>query len=169
MLSAAGYSNGLKAIAEVVLTSSDTKNVLEKVAADVAKVGITLEMRLITLADLSARSAGTKPYEGEMHISNYGSNPAMDMMRPINAFHSCRNVRKWTCFPEIQPDIEAANAEFDVAKRNALLRKIALYYHEQAPDIFLFEQFQLDAVRSRVQNFRNDNWRVNWEAITVTR
>ena len=167
--SAAGYGNGLKAIAEVVLTSSDTKNVLEKVAADVAKVGIDLDMRPITLADLSARSAGTKPYEGQMHISNYGSNPAMDMMRPINAFHSCRNMRKWTCFPEIQPDIDAANAEFDVAKRNALLRKIALYYHEQAPDIFLFEAFQLDAVRSRVQNFRNDNWRVNWADISVAR
>ncbi|MSO65910.1 MAG: hypothetical protein EXQ85_08985, partial [Alphaproteobacteria bacterium] len=145
LLREAGYPNGLKAIAEVVLTSSDTANVLQKIVQDLSKVGIDMELRQIQLADLSARGTGLKPYEGELHISNYGSNPAMDMMRPINAFHSCSNARKWTCFPEIEPDIAAANTEFDPEKRAALLRKIAQFYHDMAPDIFLSEQFQLDA------------------------
>jgi ABC-type transport system substrate-binding protein len=167
LLTEAGYGNGLKSIVEVVLTSSEIQNVFLKIQQDVAKVGIEMDLRPIQLADLSARGAGIKPYEGEMHIHNYGSNPAMDMMRPINAFHSCSNPRKWKCFPEIEPTITIANTEFDPVKRSAALRKIAQYYHEQAPDIFAYEQFQLDAIASKVKNFKNENWRVNWADIEI--
>lgn len=167
LLTEAGYGNGLKAVAEVVLSSSDVANVFTKIVQDVSKVGIDLEMRQIQLADLSARGTGVKPYEGEIHISNFGSNPAMDMMRPINAFHSCSNPRKWSCFTEIEADIAAANTELDTTKRNALLRKIALFYHERAPSIWVYEQFQLDATSAKVRNYKNENWRVNWADIEI--
>ena len=74
-----------------------------------------------------------------------GSEPTIDMMRSLNALHSCNTRQKWICFPEIEPTIAAANQEFDPAKRNALLAKIAQHYHDNAPGIFLHEEVQTDA------------------------
>lgn len=169
LLSEAGFANGLKSTMEVVTSNPDLANVLQRVAQDLGKVGITADLKIITGPDLSARNAGSKPYEGEMIIANYGSNPAMDMMRPINAFHACNFPRKWKCFPEIEPVITAANTEMDVNKRSALLRQIALFYHEKAPDLFLYDQIELDATQARVKNYRNENWRINWANIEMTR
>lgn len=169
LLSEAGFPNGLKVVAEIVDTNADLTNVYQKVAQDLAKVGVNMELRLITLPDLFAKVTGGKEFEGEMHIMNYGSNPSGDMMRSINAFHSCNSASKWTCVPEAQAAIEAANAEFDPAKRSAELRKIALAYHDAAPQIFLFEQYELDATTAKVKGFRNQNWLISWADIELAR
>jgi ABC-type transport system substrate-binding protein len=42
-----------------------------------------------------------------------------------------------------------------------------VYYHEQAPAIFLHEEVQTDAVKSRVRNYNPVNRVVNWHEITV--
>jgi ABC-type transport system substrate-binding protein len=61
--------------------------------------------------------------------------------------------------------IKDANAEFDLAKRDQLLRRIALFYHEQATSIFLHEQYQLDAISNKVQRWNPVNWYINWHEI----
>ena len=104
-----------------------------------------------------------------MFVFNFGAAPSGDMMRPINSFHSCGAPRKWTCFPEIEATIKMVNEEFDPAKRAAGLREVALYYHENAPAVWLFEQVELDAVSPRVQNYRNENWIISWTDMELTK
>jgi ABC-type transport system substrate-binding protein len=98
---------------------------------------------------------------------NFGSEPTMDVMRSLNALHSCQADTKWICFPEIEPTIKAANEEFDVAKRLEHLKRINRFYHENAPAIFLYEEVQVDAVKRRVQNYRPENRYIFWHDITV--
>ncbi|MBM3504944.1 MAG: ABC transporter substrate-binding protein [Alphaproteobacteria bacterium] len=169
LLAEAGFPNGLKTTAEIVTNNADLTNVYQQVAQDLSKVGVTLELKIISLADLSARVTGTKPFEAEMHVMNYGSNPSNDMMRSINAFHSCAAPQKWTCIPEAEDAIKAANSEFDPVKRMTHLRRIAQLYNDAAPQLFLYEQYELDATSPKVANYKNENWRINWHQIELSR
>lgn len=168
LLAEAGFPSGLNITAEIVANNADLTNLYQQVAQDLSKIDVTLDLRLITLPDLFGRVIGTKEFEGEMHIMNYGSNPSNDVMRSLNAFHSCTSRAKWTCLPEAEDAIAAANTEFDPEKRAAHLRKIAQVYHEEAPVLFLYEQFELDATAPHVKNFKNENWRINWHEIEMT-
>ncbi len=168
LLTAAGYPDGLKVVAEIVNNNADLTNLYQQVAQDLKKVGIDMELKIISLPDLFGRVTGAKPFEGEMHIMNYGSNPSIDVMRSVNAFHSCNARAKWTCLPDAEAAIEGANTEFDPAKRAAYLRNIAEVYHEEAPVIFLYDQFELDATSKKVGNYKNENWRINWADIAMS-
>jgi peptide/nickel transport system substrate-binding protein len=167
LLAEAGYKDGLKVVAEIVTNNADLTNTYQHVAQNLSRVGVNMELRIISLPDLVARVNGAKQSEGEMHVFNYGSNPSIDMMRSINAFHSCEAPRKWTCLPEIEDTIKMVNTEFDPAKRAAGLRRIAQFYHEQAPAIWLYEQYELDAVSNKVRNYKSENWRINWADIEL--
>ena len=98
---------------------------------------------------------------------NYGSEPTMDIMRSINGLHSCNSFTKWTCIPDLQPTIDAANSEFDPAKRRVLLKKIAQTYHDEAASLFLFDSVDLDAVKSYVKDYKPVNRLINWKDVRL--
>jgi ABC-type transport system substrate-binding protein len=102
-----------------------------------------------------------------MFSFGFNSTPTMDIMRSINAQHSCKSFTKWICFPEIEETIAAANSEFDPAKRRELLAKIAAFYHDQVPGIFLHEPVLVDAVKNRVKNYNPVNYVINWHEVTM--
>jgi ABC-type transport system substrate-binding protein len=47
------------------------------------------------------------------------------------------------------------------------LRKIAQYYHDMAPALFLHEQYQLDAVSKKVKGWNPVNWVINWHDLSM--
>ncbi|MEQ8249109.1 MAG: ABC transporter substrate-binding protein [Alphaproteobacteria bacterium] len=165
LLAEAGYGNGLKLVAEVVNNTAELNDVYQYVASDLKKIGVDVELRVITLPDLIAKARGQKPIEGQLFSFDMGSFPTMDMMRSINALHSCNTQSKWTCFPEIEPTIAAANQEFNQSKRDALLAKVAQFYHDQATSIYLHEQYQLEGMDAAVQNWNPNNWVINWHEV----
>lgn len=169
LLAEAGYADGLKFVAEVVANVSEMRDVYQQVAVDVARVGVEIEVREITLPDLIGRLRDTSKF-GEATLFSFGFNstPTMDIMRSINAQHSCKSFTKWICFPEIEDTIQAANQEFDPAKRGVLLRKIAKFYHDVAPGVFLHEPVLVDAVKDRVKNYNPVNYVINWHEVEVT-
>lgn len=168
LLSEAGHGNGLKLVAEVVANVSEMRDVYQQVSVDVARVGVDLEVREITLPDLIARLRDTSKFgEATMFSFGFNSTPTMDIMRSINAQHSCKSFTKWICFPEIEETIAAANSEFDPAKRSELLKQIARFYHEHAPGIFLHEPVLVDAVKNRVRNYDPVNYVINWHEIEM--
>jgi peptide/nickel transport system substrate-binding protein len=168
LLAEAGYGNGLKLIAEVVANVSEMRDIYQQVAVDVARIGVDIEVREITLPDLIGRLRDTSKFgEATMFSFGFNSGPTMDIMRSINAQHSCNSFTKWICFPEIEESIAAANSEFDVAKRNKLLAKIAEFYHEQAPGVYLHEPVLIDGVKNRVKNYDPVNYAINWHEITM--
>lgn len=167
LLTEAGVGNGFSGLAEITLVGS--KDIFEKIASDFGKLGVNIEMRIITLPDLLARRDGRKEFDGALFNYNFGAQPSGDMMRSLNSFHSCSFPRKWTCFPEIEPTIAAVNAEFDEKKRDEGLGKIAQYYHENAPAVWMEEQIELDGVSDKLRNYRNVNWVIGYTDMELVR
>ena len=170
LLAAAGFANGLQLVAESVTAQGDWRDIVQHVSGELAKIGVTLTVRQITLPDLIGRVRDPSKFEDASVFSfNYGSEPTMDIMRSINGLHSCNSPMKWTCFPEIEDTITAANQEFDTTKRAAHLRKIAQYYHDNAASLFLFDSVDMDAVKSYVKDYRPVNRVINWNEVRVDR
>jgi peptide/nickel transport system substrate-binding protein len=166
LLAEAGYGNGLKLEAEAVVNVAERREIYSQVALDAAKVGVEITINEITLPDLIGKVRDTTKMAALFGF-NYGSEPTMDVMRSINALHSCNTGTKWTCFPEIEPTIKAANEEFDEVKRRKMLMEINKYYHENASAIFLYEEVQIDAVSNKVKGYAPNNRVINWEGISI--
>ncbi len=168
LLAEAGYGNGLEIIAESVTAQGDWSDIVQFVGDELKKIGVTFTVRPITLPDLIGRVRDTSKFEDATVFSfNYGSEPTMDIMRSINGLHSCNSPMKWTCFPDLQPTIDAANQEFDPVKRRALLKKIAQTYHDEAASLFLFDSVDLDAVRGYVKDYKPVNRLINWHEVRL--
>jgi len=167
LLAEAGYGNGLKLRGEIVPTA-ENGDVYQQAALDLKRVGVDLELNVITLPDLIARVRDTSKF-GDTQIFgfNMGSEPMIDMMRSINALHSCDARPKWICFPEITDTIRASNQEFDPAKRAVHLRQIAQFYHDNPPGIYLHEQIQADGVKNYVKGYRVENRLIPWHEFTI--
>ncbi|MEQ8249111.1 MAG: ABC transporter substrate-binding protein [Alphaproteobacteria bacterium] len=166
LLAEAGYGDGLELLAEAVVNVAERREIYSQVALDAAKVGVKITINEITLPDLIGKvrdSTKMAPLFG----FNYGSEPTMDVMRSINALHSCNTATKWTCFPEIEPTIKAANEEFDENKRREMLKQINKHYHDQASAIFLYEEVQIDAVSNKVSGYAPKNRVINWHDLSI--
>jgi peptide/nickel transport system substrate-binding protein len=168
LLAEAGYGNGVEIIADSVTAQGDWKDIIQFVSDELKKIGVTFTARAITLPDLIGRVRDPSKFgEATMFSFNYGSEPTMDIMRSINGLHSCNSPMKWTCFPEIEPTIEAANEEFDPAKRREHLRNIAQYYHDNAASLFLIDSVDLDAVKNYVKDYKPVNRLINWNEVRL--
>jgi peptide/nickel transport system substrate-binding protein len=152
LLAEAGYPNGVDLLAEIVVTTGEFKDTFQAMEADLKKVGINLELRVITIPDLVSKILGQKKWEGDGFSMMYEGFPSADLSRPMNT-HSCIFFNKHTCFEEIMPTIHAMNSEFDTAKRAALQRKIAQFYHDQATAVYSHERVQLDGLASNLMNY----------------
>ena len=168
LLAEAGFPNGFKLMGEVVANVADRRELYQAVANDLRQIGVDAQIQEITLPALLERVANTSKFgDAQVFSFNFGSEPTMDVMRPLNALHSCKTTTKWICFPELQDTIDAANQEFDTKKRTELLHKIMKHYHEQAAAIYLYEEIQIDAVKNRVRNYRPVNRYINWHEIEI--
>lgn len=168
LLAEAGYGGGLEIIAESVVAQGDWRDIVQFVSSELKKINVTFTVQAITLPELIARVRDTSKFgDASVFSFNYGSEPTMDIMRSINGLHSCRSPMKWTCFPDIEDTITAANTEFDPAKRAAHLRAIAQYYHDQAASLFLFDSVDMDAVKNYVKNYQPVNRLINWHEVSV--
>lgn len=166
LLAEAGYGNGLKLEAEAVVNVAERREIYSQVALDAAKVGVEITLNEMTLPDLIGKVRDSTKMPALFGF-NYGSEPTMDVMRSINALHSCNTGTKWTCFPEIEPTIKAANEEFDEVKRRNMLKEINKHYHDQASAIFLYEEVQIDAVSNKVKGYAPTNRVINWHDLTI--
>jgi peptide/nickel transport system substrate-binding protein len=170
LLAEAGYADGLEIIADSVTAQGDWRDIVQHVSGQLARIGVKMTVREITLPELIGRVRDSSKFgESRMFSFNYGSEPTMDIMRSINGLHSCNSLPKWTCFPEIEDTITAANGEFDTVKRAALLRKIAQFYHDTAASLFLFDSVDMDAVKDYVKDYRPVNRIINWHEVRMDR
>lgn len=168
LLAEAGYADGLEIIADSVVAQGDWRDIVQFVSSELAKIGVTFTVNAITLPDLIGRVVDPSKFGATSMFSfNYGSEPTMDIMRSINGLHSCNARPNWTCFPEIEDTITAANTEFDPAKRNAHLRTISQFYHDNAASLFLFDSVDMDAVKNYVHDYKPVNRLINWHEVSV--
>lgn len=157
LLAEAGYPDGLDLMAEIVVTTGEFKQTFQAMAADLKKVGVNLELRVITIPDLISKILRFKPWEGDAFSMMYEGYPTADISRSMNT-HSCLVIETGkrlphTCLIDIMLDIRAMNSEFDPEKRAGLQRNIMQFYHEQASAIFSHERVQVDGLASNLMEY----------------
>lgn len=166
LLAEAGYPDGLDMIIEaVVAASTDSASVVQQVAADLARVGIRLEVRTVLLSQMvSLMQQGG--WAGYMFSTDYASAPTLDALRPFR-LHSCTWSTPWFCDPEADAIIAAAKAAPDEEERRRLTQKVLKMYRDRAQSLILFPMIGLDGIGRRVTHFDPMNDRPSYHTITL--
>ena len=167
LLNEAGYSNGVSFTIETVsgFIPNDTA-ILQKVASDVAKVGMDMEVRLITYPQL-ARNSTLGEMGGHSFIMDF-TNRYADALKPIiNTNHSCRGAGPWFCEKKIQTIINEADKTFDLEKRIKMTKQVVKYYRDVAQSLFLFPLIGLDGVHKRVKVWKPMNDRFMYHLVEI--
>jgi peptide/nickel transport system substrate-binding protein len=152
LLREAGYENGFRFTAEILLSSDGNAHAIyQQVAADLAQVGIDMRIQVIPAAQY-ARLLYQGQFAGEAFGVDYAAAPSLDALRAF-VWHSCSWPQAWYCDREIMPLIEEARSEFNMEKRLALTRAVLKRQWEQAPGILLYEMVRYYGVASRVTGF----------------
>jgi peptide/nickel transport system substrate-binding protein len=170
LLAEAGYPNGIKLTAEVVTSLGEFSSAQQHIASDLARVGIDLELKVITTPILIKKILNQQPWDGDAFSMQFESFPTGDGGRPMDT-HSCNFFfdSRWICDKAIMPTIIAAGSEMDLKKRVALLQEAMQYYHDNALALFMYERAQFDAMSSNVKNYELVNRAINWHELELTR
>lgn len=161
LLAAAGYPNGFNMVAEMVPNEGDNRDTYQAMANDLKRVGVNLELRAVAVPALVQKILGQDKWSGDAFGMYYEGYPSNDLARPMNT-HSCLFSNKHTCFDEIMPTIVAMNTEMDPKKRLELQRKLAQFYHDEAPSIFSHVRVDVDGLAKNLQNYKVINRAVNY-------
>ncbi len=156
LLAEAGYPDGFRFMMEAVIGGGASDGAIyQQVAADLAEVGVTMEIRPFPLQQLAASSLSGE-WRGEAFGTTFATEPSLDALRAVRV-HSCLWPAPWYCDPAIMPTVEAALTEADPAERERLTHQIMRFYHEQAPAIFLYEVARFAGLAADLQGFAEAN------------
>jgi peptide/nickel transport system substrate-binding protein len=168
LLTEAGYPNGFKMVLEATIGGGAADAAMyQQVAADLAAVGVAVEIRTIPVQTL-LRNSNEGGWSGDAFGMSYATEPSVTALRPLRVW-SCLWLSPWYCNRDIQPKIDAAMREFDEAKRLAMVQEIMQFYHEDAPSIFLYDVVRFGALAQRVQKFKEENGFINFHEITFAK
>lgn len=150
LLAEAGYGDGFDLVMEGVMGGAVSDGALfQQIAADLAKVGIRMEIRSILLSQLSANMHSPSGWTGSAFGTDYGTAPSLDSLRSLK-LHSCVHPYKWFCDPESLPTLERALAAESEDERIRLTREIFRRYHAIFPAILLWDIVYFDGIRKEV-------------------
>ena len=161
LLAEAGYDKGLKLVVEV----RDFPTVFQQVSLDLAKVGVELEVRPVVNAEWGRKFLNSK-WDGQTFSLTLGVAPENDTLRMM-VFQSCRKNPSYYCNRDLMPLVDAADAEFDLQKRDKMLHELMAKMRDDVPAIFLFEQQEVNAYAKRVRGFKNVNRTPNYHEVTL--
>ena len=166
LLSEAGYGDGLKLVAEVVVgVYAGDSEIFQQVAADLKKIGVDLELQQIVTPDwINKFLTGT--WSGHLANMPYNSAPYNDATR-FMAFTFCKDPFPYFCAEEEVPLIRQANAIFDVEERRKYLNERLAAQHERAPSIFLVDAIEISGVNKRLLGFKNLGKTFNYHEISI--
>ncbi len=153
LLAEAGYPNGFKMVAESYTgTSNYTAFVFQQVAADLAKVGVTLEVRSVPVGKY-ARGIFSGDWDGTAVAIDYNTSPSLDALRAFRR-HSCSWPKPWYCDETLTPLLNKALQTFDIDQRRELTKQVIRHQRDQASAIFIHDQPRFDALSPKVKNYR---------------
>lgn len=167
LLVEAGYEDGVSFVIESLsgILPNDAA-ILQQISSDVARVGMQMDVKLITYPQLLQRTILGK-LEGDGFLMDF-TNRYADALQPLlNTNHACTGPGPWFCDPKIQPVIDKAERTMDITERNRLTREIVTYYHDVAQSLFLFPVVGLDAVHKRVKTWAPMNDRLMYHLVEL--
>ncbi|MCC5869118.1 MAG: hypothetical protein JJU27_11430 [Gammaproteobacteria bacterium] len=166
LLAQAGHPDGFTFAAQVVIgAGANDSAVYQQLAAELRKIGVTLELRIMPTQVL-LRNIFTGDWTGHAFGMDYGAAPFLDGWRPFR-MHSCLWSQPWYCDETLVPLIEEVRTTFDVERRRQLMRDLLEAYHEAVPSLPVYEVVGYDAVAARVRNYRNTFGVINFDEIEL--
>ena len=167
LLAEAGYADGFSFFTEIFWGSASYAiQVYQQVAADLARVGVTMTIRQLP-APQYARGLYQGDWAGTAIGMDYGVNPSLDALIPL-VRHSCLWMKPWFCEPSILPLIEQASAAFDLEERRRLTQQVMRHQLDQVPAILLYETARFDGLNAAVQNFSIEVGHINYDEIVLS-
>jgi peptide/nickel transport system substrate-binding protein len=165
LLAQAGYPNGFSMVLEATIGGGAADAAMyQQVAADLAAIGVAVEIRTIPVQTL-LRNSNEGGWSGDAFGMSFATEPSVTALRPLRVW-SCLWLSPWYCNRALQPQIDAALREFDEEKRLRMVQDIMAAYHEDAPAIFLYDVVRFGALTRRVQNFKEENGFINFHEMT---
>ncbi|MDX2142649.1 MAG: ABC transporter substrate-binding protein [Rhodospirillaceae bacterium] len=167
LLAEAGYPNGFEFVAEIVPSGGTSlSETFQQVAADLAKVGVAMTIRSITVPQL-VRGVQQGEWSGQAFVFNFSSERTTDALRALR-LHSCLRPAAWYCDRALTAKIEQASALGDLAERRRLTEEIVRAYHDEAPALWLHDMIMIEGLSKRVRGYRNDLTVISYHAIDLT-
>ena len=165
LLAEAGFPDGFSILMETSTVYGAAKDIFQVMAADLAKVGIDIEIRVLPYNERSKRFFNNS-WEGDITSFTSFFSPPQDASIPFSVF-GCGLKNTFTCIPELTPLIEAQAQEMDPVKRLAILQELMRLSNEEALALFLFEGFDITGVAKRVSGYKNWNKVIHYENMTI--
>lgn len=146
LLVEAGYADKLSFVVEITVGASANDGALaQAIAQQLAKVGVTVEVRQISTPQL-IRNVMEGTWGEAMFGLHYSHEPTADSLRGLDTA-SCLWPRPWYCNPAATADIKAAHAAFAVEDQLALRHKVMAAYRADWAALFLYQAVRFAGVR----------------------
>ena len=166
LLTEAGFAEGFEMRAELSLSGSAHEAlVYQQVAADLARVGVTLTLQSIPYANFAGKFR-SGAWDGDAFNLMFSAEPSLDGLRAIR-YHSCIWPGNWFCDPATTPLIDEAVRATSLAQRQDLTRQVMARYRDLAPAIFLYQQPQYFGLSPDIQGFELINSFIPWHRIQL--
>lgn len=166
MLAEAGYPNGFSFTVDVPASGGAAMaESYQMVAADLAKVGVTMTIHLISVPQLN-RGVLQGEWASDAFGTNYGAQRTTDSLRAMK-LHSCLHPKAWYCNPEISVIVDRAYNATSLDERRALTEQVMAAYHDEAPAIWMHELTFFDGLSARVRNYRADIAVIRYDQIEL--
>jgi peptide/nickel transport system substrate-binding protein len=164
LLKEAGYEKGFTLTAEAILggSAADTA-IFQYMAQDLAKVGVTLEVRGIPNSEM-IKKVNYGGWSGQAYNIDFNVKPSLD---PMRSFVLCLTAERFFCEDDMTPLIRAAQVEFDSAKRIGLMRQLLKRMHDDPPMLYMHETVMFDGLHKRVSGYKPSNLIINYHQIDV--
>ena len=165
LLAEAGYPQGFKFVVQGVIGAGPADGaVYQKVAQDLAAIGVTMEIRTFPTNEL-IRNVMEGTWNGDAFGLTYATEPTIDVLRPMQN-HSCLWSKPWYCDQSIMPTIKNALSDFDEARGLELRHQVMRHYRDHYVSLFLYETPRFAGLRANIQGFKETHGFVNFDQIT---
>jgi len=165
LLAEAGYAQGLSFEIELPTGAVSYPDVFQAMAADMAKVGVSMTVRTIPQQKIY-ENIQTGGWRGQAAAIPFSS-PMFDALYPLKQ-HSCLWHAPWFCDAGLTAEITAALNEGEPDRRRALTRQVMARSHELAQALFLYETVSFTGLGRRVGDFPVDFGFIRYEGMTLT-
>jgi ABC-type transport system substrate-binding protein len=153
LLQEAGYGDGFPLTIYIVEgAGAGVDLAFQKVAQDLARIGVRAEVRSQPIGEYTRRYVGAVWTETEAFSMLWNGTPFNDTARPLETF-SCLRPKPFFC-DTVAADLLAASArEMDPTKRTAALQAVMRRMRDQAPAIWLTSSAVITAMTKKVHGY----------------
>jgi ABC-type transport system substrate-binding protein len=147
LLAQAGYGDGFKIVTLMVPGASNDDQAMQQIAADLARVGVTMELQRTTFGkylEYMYQTGWPDPYSAFAMVTS-----GFD---PLHGYRtrSCRWTPTYYCDEAVMPLIEQAEGAVTPEDRRLLVGEVLAYERDNPPGILMWQSPAFDALGPQV-------------------